>query len=127
MLTTADPAFFARLFVPVANGGHWHRPEHPTIPKAVSLTESATVEVNEGRWLVRCPFCPGAQLAHRDDHRFFCVDCLNGGIGMWLPVVWPKAADKIEAALTVRPEPRTRNWTADETVDGLLAENEVKL
>jgi hypothetical protein len=79
--------------------------------------------VNRCAWVVRCPFCPGAQYAHRGDQRLFCVDCLNEANGhRWIPAPWPEDADAIEAALAVRPT-AVCNWEPPETADQLRAEN----
>ena len=83
------------------------------------------VYVNHGRWMVDCPGvdCWGAQVASRDDHRFFCVTCGNNFIGgRWLAVVWPDDADGIAAALSVRPV-TFRNWTPDVALEQLLRDN----
>lgn len=82
------------------------------------------VEVNHGRWIINCPGipCGGAQVASRDDHRFFCVTCGNRFVdGRWLPVAWPPDPDGIVAALEPRPV-SYQNWTG-EPVDDLLANN----
>lgn len=87
---------------------------------------TAPVEVNHSRWIVRCPFCPSAQLAHDGDRRFMCVECHNQTVdGKWVPVGWPEAdvRDDIEGLLEVRPTPKTRNWREPETVEDLEAEN----
>jgi hypothetical protein len=63
----------------------------------------AYVEANHGRWIVRCPYCLGAQVAHRTDHRYLCADCLNGGTARWAAVTWPADAELAERVLEVRP------------------------
>lgn len=83
-------------------------------PEGLAAVE-AVAEVNHGRWIVPCPFCPGGQFASAGDHRFFCIECLHQGSaaeGRWIPVRWPTDADRaqVEEALTARPNPRTRNW-----------------
>lgn len=95
------------------------------IPSAVHDTITVSPIVNHGRWLVPCPWCFSAGMASRHDHRFYCVECRNVGAGgKWVRVVWPESKDEIEALLTMRPDPRTRNWKDPETVAELLAENE---
>ena len=84
------------------------------------------VYVNYGRWVVDCPGegCGGAQMASRDDHRFFCVTCGNAFVGgRWLATVWPndRTVAAIDSALEKRPL-RFQNWT-DEPVAVLLADN----
>lgn len=83
------------------------------------------VVVNNGRWLVQCPDCPGAQLAASEDPRFMCVECANVGVGgLWRPVNWPKAHAEISALLEVRTRD-IQNWLPGETVMQLREENEL--
>lgn len=84
----------------------------------------AYAEVSHGRWIVRCPFCRSAQLASKEDHRFFCVECLNEVAGRrWVRVVWPEEPEPIEAALLARPERAFMHWRKGEPVEALLVEN----
>lgn len=95
-------------------------------PQDVAGEPFAHVEVNHGRWIVRCPFCPGAQLASVADRRFFCLDCLHVGTkaeGRWIHVSWPSARADIERVLLTRPAASTRNWSWGERVQDLVAEN----
>jgi hypothetical protein len=90
-----------------------------TAPDEFALTAYA----NEGRWVVMCPDCGGAQLAAREDARFMCVECANFAIeGLWRAVVWPADVDGIEAELERRPFRRNQNWHPGETVEDLAAE-----
>lgn len=94
------------------------------IPKrgSLSIIEVPAV-VEQGRWLVRCPFCPGAELADPEDPRFYCLSCANEKVGHeWLKVRWPLPKEAIERALLVRPEVN-QNWREGETVAQLAAEN----
>jgi hypothetical protein len=104
--------------------GFAHRRDSPAdMDLAISLSEPLPAWVSGGRWIVMCP-CGGAQLASREDHRFFCVDCLNAQVGgQWRTVTWPEDAEAIEAALLARPESHTRTWLPTETLSDLLAEN----
>jgi ribosomal protein L37AE/L43A len=80
--------------------------------------------VNAGRWVVMCPTCSSAQEAHSTLKRFWCVDCQQAREGgAWCPVLWPDERAAIEAALLLRPDPRTRNWMPGETVEQLIGEN----
>lgn len=85
-------------------------------------------EVNHGRWVARCPFCPSAQVATPTDPRFLCAGsdgCANARVrGAFVRVVFPAPAmlAAIEAVLDVRPA-EARNWTPGESVDGLKKEN----
>jgi hypothetical protein len=87
----------------------------------------ASAYVSHGRWAVDCPYegCFSAQYASKSDHRFFCIECDNGGTGKWVTVVWPSAEDlaAIETTLLVRPGLANRNWLPDEPVANLLEEN----
>lgn len=90
-----------------------------------SADDKVVAYVNEGRWIVDCPDCSGAQYANRSDRRFMCNECANVTIGgLWRPVVWPpaKTEQSIEKALAPRP-PRNAHWLPGETVADLLAEN----
>jgi hypothetical protein len=107
--------------------GWAHRRDSPAMPVSgemvTSLSSPLPAWVSGGRWIVMCP-CGGAQLASREDHRFFCVDCLNAQVGgQWRTVSWPDDAAAIEAALLRRPESYTRTWLPTETLTDLLAEN----
>jgi hypothetical protein len=106
--------------------GHWLHADQRRMPNHIQGTVEAYV--NDSRWVVQCPGCNGAQLASRNDHRFFCVDCLNADNGgHWLRVVWPKDHAEIEAALLQRPNPKTRHWRPGETVADLVRETEEHL
>lgn len=81
-------------------------------------------EVNHGRWIVRCPFCPGAEMADLNDPRFFCLSCYNVPIGgKWLPVQFPANRAALEAELLKRPASESRNWLPHESVADLRREN----
>lgn len=82
--------------------------------------------VNNGRWLVLCPSCYGAECA-REDERFLCEGCWNADAGrQWLPAVFPPERADVEMVLLQRPAPRNRNWRGpwapQETVDDLRRE-----
>lgn len=86
-------------------------------------TEALEVYVNHGRWVVDCPDCRNAQLAHRTDHRFLCNNCGNGAVdGLWRLTVWPDNAAAIEQELERRADPQTQNWHPGETVVDLRNE-----
>lgn len=82
------------------------------------------VVANHGRWVVTCPDCHGALLAHPADPRFLCVDCGNAAIGgKYRPVTWPKQHERIGEILDARGAPSLRNWLPGETVVELEEEN----
>jgi hypothetical protein len=120
-----QPSYDEALFVRTPQG-HWHRWDvDPFVPQGVAVGVSTPAFVNHGRWVVRCPFCAGAQLAHPDrTDRFFCIDCLNDLAGrQWISVTWPDDVSAIESVLELRPEVTTRSWWPHETVEDLRAEN----
>lgn len=95
-------------------------------PEGVALGLKARAELNHGRWIVRCLFCPGANLACWIDQRFFCVDCFHRSepraVGRWLLVEWPDELEAIESLIAKRPEPN-RSWQVGETLENLEQEN----
>jgi hypothetical protein len=129
----AKPSYDQALFRRAEEGGLWHRWDvEPFVPQAVAPDVEALAfvspspTVGPGRWVVRCPFCTGAQAADPDrSARFLCVDCLNEAVGgQWVVVRWPPDVPGIEAALEPRPD-QNQSWQPGETVDDLLADNEV--
>lgn len=93
-------------------------------PKQLAPRVTVAAEVNQGRWLARCAFCPGAELVSKDDPRFWCCSCQNQQVGgLWIRVVFPKQHAEIEALLVARPDMGTRSWTTDQTVAELGVEN----
>ena len=77
--------------------------------------------VNHGRWIVRCPFCSGAEFIW-EGKPFICLSCFNGG-GKSLKIIMPRNRKAIEQALASRPV-GNQNWEPGETVEFLLQENE---
>lgn len=79
-------------------------------------------KINQGRWIVECPTCPGgAEFA--DPAWPFFVCCSDGcGIGP-LNVIFPGERDGLEHELLKRPDMRNRNWTRETTAD-LRRENQ---
>jgi len=97
----------------------------PHIPTTEQLAASPklAVRANHGRWIVDCPFCPSAQVASFEDHRFFCTDCGNKAVGgKWLEIEWPSDAQQIDDVLAARL-PENANWRAHESIAALQAEN----
>lgn len=88
-------------------------------------TEQGAVqaEINHGRWIVKCPSCPGA-LDAEPGVPFFCPDCGNGANGgKSYSVIFPENRGAIEEILLKRPKAENQNWEPGETVAFLLAEN----
>lgn len=96
-----------------------------SVPDFPTYSSGRIVEafVNHGRWLWRCPDCPEAQVASRDDRRAFCCACFNKLAG-WHEVRFPDDLTvlQIETLLGRRPL-ENRNWFSDEPVDKLQIEN----
>jgi hypothetical protein len=104
------------------------------------VAHEATVEVNQGLWIARCPraFCTNAE--HWGPHpvsehvgglrepaepgsttgSFRCNICTWEG-----PARWPTRDERvaIDRLLGMRPVPMTRNWAPPELVRDLVAEN----
>lgn len=96
-----------------------------SLPLETHPSATVTAVVNHGRWLAPCPWCASAQLASREDRRFFCIECLNlKADGKWATVVWPEQSDEIEAVLSMRPNKGNRSWLAHESLGDLLRENQ---
>jgi hypothetical protein len=65
--------------------------------------------IDHDRWIVDCPYCPGAEMAM---DKFFCTSCLNTGIyphgpteytgevpvvgTRWIKVEWPSGAERYQ-------------------------------
>ena len=120
-ITNPNPINSRVAEIPIT--AHWHLPQPR--PTAYAMADkSLPVEVNDDRWIVRCP-CGGAQLASWTDRRFFCVDCAMAWTGgKWVTVTWPANPAAVEAALDVRPERHTRSWTPNQSVKDLHREND---
>lgn len=74
--------------------------------------------VNSNRWVVLCQ-CRAGNAVDLASSTARCGEC-----GAFHPnVSLPSNRVEIEAALTARPDPFTRNWSAGGTVAELLAEN----
>lgn len=105
----------------------WHAPRPLSEALAADTAphaEAVEVYANHGRWVVDCPDCNNAQLAHRDIHRFMCNNCGDGAVdGLWRPTIWPDNAAEIDTELMRRRHERNRNWYPGETVADLQAEH----
>ena len=75
--------------------------------------------IHHGRWVADCatPYCTEAHEV-RPGVDFGCGSC-----GQTYPVRFPDNAAEIDAVLSLRLVPATRNWTPPETVADLVAEN----
>lgn len=74
---------------------------------------------NWNDWKAECPACPSAMTIPVGTTTVTCWDC-GAVIG---PIVWPNDPAGIEAILSYRPDPNTRNWDPGQTLEELLLEN----
>jgi ribosomal protein L37AE/L43A len=85
----------------------------------------AYTELNHGRWIIPCPFCPSAAPDIGRD-RFLCSECGNAAAGgRYVPVERPhhELSREIARLTTLRPDNENRNWQPGETADMLAADN----
>ena len=95
------------------------------LPSGEAAEPILKAEVNHGRWIVRCPFCAGAEAADPDYPRFYCLTCFNEPIkNRFLPVQWPVDRDGIEAELVRRSREGNQSWLPHETLSDLARETE---
>ena len=80
--------------------------------------------INQGRWIVCCPFCNGAELGDPAIPYFACRCCGNERVaGRFIKVIYPDNWREIENALLYRPRHVDMNWLPHESLDDLLEEN----
>jgi hypothetical protein len=91
--------------------------QYDMTPRADLAPLYARIEQN--RWIVDCPYCSGAELVDPAYSYFACCSC-ESPVRV---VIFPLGRGVIEALLTLRPDPLTRNWAEPETVNALVAEN----
>lgn len=98
--------------------------------------EFARVWVYRGKWVVDCPDpeCFWTYYAITDTglprYLYRCCGDQNGpGCGKPFELIWPPldVAEEIVDILSERSLLATRNWTPNETVEHLLAENDAAL
>lgn len=80
----------------------------------------AFARINWSRIVVDCPrtWCTSALTLPPGTDVFRCWDC------HWsAPIVWPANLPDIVSVLSLRPDPKTRNWQPGETVMDLVLEN----
>jgi hypothetical protein len=94
------------------------------LPTTATASGAVTAEVNDGRWIVKCPDCTGA-MAGEPSHPFFMCDaCWNiGNSGRWYSVTFPVNRVALETELLKRPLTSNRNWLPGETLADLVAQN----
>jgi hypothetical protein len=81
------------------------------------------------RWIAECPDCKARGLSRAEyvwlqTPLLFCTSCGNASLGgLWRPVGVPQNRAQIERLLLQRPDPLTRSWRPDESVEALCVEN----
>ena len=81
--------------------------------------------IDNGRWIVRCPDCHGAELVSRKWKKFYCISCSNSEHGHKIrPVQFPKNADRIEETLLKRPHHDFMYWEPGQTIRQLKSKKE---
>jgi len=89
--------------------------------------ENLEAEINHGRWIVRCPYCSGAEIAESEDPVFMCLSCFNEkNGGRFRPVKFPVDLESIEAELKSRKNENHQNWITGESLEDLKGETRVK-
>ena len=86
----------------------------------------ANARVNQGRWIVDCPFCNGAEALWPGEPWFLCGGCKNNDSMLALKVVLPEDISLIEKALEKRTRYENRNWSPGETIRDLEIQNKQK-
>ena len=90
---------------------------------SVAQCEPYLTAVNHGRWVAYCPNCNGSENVGTDDPVMMCFSCGNYHLaGKLAPVQFPTERRAIEQLLVERPR-QNQNWTPDEDVAKLAAEN----
>jgi hypothetical protein len=115
-------AFCIRLAAEIRLGNS-DTPIEPTLMAEIGAADLGGRFGWQGRWIVRCPSCAGAEYADPLHPIFMCCSCFNREYGhQWLKVAFPADRSEIERLLLLRSA-RNRNWSKDETVEQLAAEN----
>jgi len=115
-LLRATDEYTYRLFMPAQQGGFWHLwHAQPPLHDRVAQDRYVVPFVNDGRWIVGCPGCGGAQITAPGVDRMFCVDCANEWAGGdYVLVRWTEDHEHAERELEKRNQPHECNWHPDE-------------
>lgn len=80
------------------------RPE--LMPTETIEDEYVVACVDYGKWIVKCPFCRGAEPVDFSDLRFFCLSCFNAEVGgKYLGVLAPNEDFRTELDKTLSELP----------------------
>ena len=129
-ITTFEGFFGAEVDHTLVAYAHPSAEGDRTLPTGkVSGAAVAHAEINHGRWIAHCPFCPGGAefVGPENDGLFFCCHCRNrkaGGDLIRVEAPPKKEQRDAERLLLDRPDDKTRNWKPKaETVADLRLEN----
>ncbi len=111
MLKVADKNYTDRMVDKLTDGGR------RILPFEIHDGASIDAYVNHGRWVADCA-CNGAELV-APDQQMLCGSCGARNTVKFPP---PKTKGKLETVLGAR-DPHSQNWSPDETVDELVAQN----
>jgi hypothetical protein len=78
----------------------------PLVPRPTGANPEvrAFARVDDGRWLVDCPWgCGAAFIAPAGETRMWCTECAGGGYGLTAVLVWPDGMDGLTANLETLP------------------------
>lgn len=77
----------------------------PPLPRV-----AINARIDFGRWIVDCPYCPGAEYLDMDDPVFFCLSCeMEENGGRYILVSIPENPQAIEKSLLGLPRNR-QHW-----------------
>ena len=105
MRLTCGEKFFGTHGMPLCSTPFKMLHPNMSLPTEVDEAETLYAFVNHGRWMVKCPYCPSAQVAFELDRRFLCADCGNANNnGKYINVTWPNdnQREQIEKLLMKR-------------------------
>ena len=93
-------------------------------PAGVSLAaDPLPAYVNRDRWVVDCPWCRNGMFVPADGP-VWCPSCgCTAVAGQYVRVALPAMAGDIAEILDARPDPYTRNWPLDASIDDLLLDS----
>ncbi|WP_327088530.1 hypothetical protein OIE66_40480 [Nonomuraea sp. NBC_01738] len=79
----------------------------PYVPRPVGdAPEQATAwaRVDHARWIADCPWrCGASHATPRNETRFWCTGCANGGTGKTCRLQWPVERARVELNMSTLP------------------------
>ena len=82
--------------------------------------------IHNDAWVAYCPdiTCTGIIIVDEEDPVMFCVDCHNALNNKHPYSIEFKNKNEVEHLMSLRKNPRTRNWLPGETIEDLMLEQE---